>query len=229
MQIEFRGGTSLRIAHAVETPQAVPSVPSTVGEWVRQQKWPLLATAAMVGFIYAPDFAKLFSVWRKDPHHSHGFIVPVAFAFVQLYAGRLGAEYFVAQTSLLTLLGGVALYLFGWKLLRHMLFPIGWLLLIVSLPAILFYAVTFPLQLILSQMASRFLDLLAVPNLREGNMLYLPHFTVGIVEACSGIGSLISLLAFAVLSDTCCGCGWSGGGCSRPWRCQLQCWLTPCA
>jgi exosortase len=33
----------------------------------------------------------------------------------------------------------------------------------------------------------------------EGNVLYLANFTAGVAEACSGIRSLISMLAFAVL------------------------------
>jgi exosortase len=215
------------IAQVLERPQAVTPGTATVGEWARQQKWALLATAAMVAFIYAPNFVKLFSDWRTDENYSHGFIVPfvfawllwerrkqlaacdraprtwallfVAFALLQLYAGRLGAEYFVSHTSLLVLLAGLALYLCGRELLRLVLFPLGWLLFMIPLPAIIYYAITFPLQLFASRMASRFLDLLAVPNLREGNVIYLPHFSMGVAEACSGIRSLVSLLAFAVL------------------------------
>ncbi len=217
----------MSIAQVLESPAVPVSVPATVGEWARRQKWALLATAGFVVFIYAANFAKLVSDWRADENYSHGFIVPIVFAWLlwerrkqlacceqaprtwalaivalalaQLYAGRLGAEYFVAHTSLLVLLGGLALYLCGWKLLRLVLFPIGWLLFMIPLPAILFYAITFPLQLIASRIAARFLDLLTVPNLREGNVIYLPHFSIGVAEACSGIRSLISLLAFAVL------------------------------
>jgi exosortase len=215
------------VASVIEQAPVAAIVPATVGDWARSRKWPLLATAALVALIYAPNFAKLFSDWRTDENYSHGFIVPfvfawllwerrdrlarceraprawalavVAFALAQLYAGRLGAEYFVAHTSLLVLLGGLAVYLCGWKLLRLTVFPLGWLLFMIPLPAIIFYAITFPLQLTASQMASRFLDLLAVPNLRTGNVIFLPHFSVGVAEACSGIRSLISLLAFAVL------------------------------
>jgi exosortase len=43
------------------------------------------------------------------------------------------------------------------------------------------------------------LDLLHVPAVCEGNVLYLANFTAGVAEACSGIRSLISTLACAVL------------------------------
>jgi exosortase len=215
------------IAQVLERPQAVAPTPTCAGEWAQEQKWALLATAGLVILLYAGNFVKLVSDWRTDENYSHGFIVPLVFAWLlwerrghlaeceraprpwalaivawamaQLYAGKLGAEYFVAHTSLLVLLGGLALYLFGRELFRLVLFPIAWLLFMIPLPAILYYAITFPLQLFASRMAARFLDLLAIPNLREGNIIYLPHFSMGVAEACSGIRSLISLLAFAVL------------------------------
>ena len=78
-------------------------------------------------------------------------------------------------------------------------FPIAWLLFMIPLPSIIFYSITFPLQLLASKLAVGILDLLRVPNVCEGNVIYLANFTAGVVEACSGIRSLVSMLAFAVL------------------------------
>jgi exosortase len=199
----------------------------TVAHWARAQKWPLLVTAALVVVLYAVNFAKLSSDWWSDENYSHGFIVPVVFfwmlwqrrealansrvlprpwalvivilALVQLAAGTWGAENFVAHSSLLLLLCGITLYLFGSEVLRLVAFPIGWLLFMIPVPAIILYAITFPLQLLASRLALAVLDLLHVPAVREGNVLYLANFTAGVAEACSGIRSLISMLAFAVL------------------------------
>jgi exosortase len=53
--------------------------------------------------------------------------------------------------------------------------------------------ITFPLQLIASRLAAGALDLLGIPVLRDGNILELPHQTLSVVEACSGIRSWLSL------------------------------------
>lgn len=182
---------------------------------------------AAITLLYAKNFEKLFSDWSIDENYSHGFFVPLAFfwmlwrqrqelertrvspcswgilivliALLQLAAGTWGAENFVAHSSLLVLLCGITLFLFGTEMLRLVAFPIAWLLFMIPLPSIIFYSITFPLQLLASKLAVGILDLLRVPNVCEGNVIYLANFTAGVAEACSGIRSLISMLAFAVL------------------------------
>jgi exosortase len=68
----------------------------------------------------------------------------------------------------------------------------------VPLPATLFYAVTSPLQNLAARNAAWLLDLLGVPVLLDGNVIHLSQISLGVTEACSGIRSLISLLAVAV-------------------------------
>jgi exosortase len=214
---------------AVETLRGVESTTTAVsaGEWVRSHRWPLLIVVATIGMLYATNFEKLFSDWSVDENYSHGFFVPIAFfwmlwrqrhelestkvsprwwgilivfmALLQLAAGTMGAENFVAHSSLLTLLCGITLFLFGIEMLRQVAFPIAWLLFMIPLPSIIFYSITFPLQLLASKLAVGILDFLRVPNVSEGNVIYLANFTAGVVEACSGIRSLVSMLAFAVL------------------------------
>ena len=132
-----------------------PSKRMTADSWARAQKWPLLCTTALVILLYAPNFAKLWSDWKTDENYSHGILVPFVFlwilwerrkelgnaevlsqpwalvivvlALLQLAAGTWGAENFVAESSLLLLLGGITLYLFGNNVLRLVAFPIAWL------------------------------------------------------------------------------------------------------
>jgi exosortase len=216
---------SIEPKSAAATPSFEYSI--TLTEWLSQNLWQLIVAGALIIFLYRHAFVKLVNDWIDDPNYTHGFIVPLASIWIiwsmrerlgytlvqpknwgllvmalglmQLLAGTLGAENFVADTSLLVLLAGLIISLFGTTVMRLLLFPICWLIFMIPLPAIIFYSITFPLQLLASRMASGLLDVLRIPNLREGNVMYFSHYTVGVVEACSGIRSLITLLAFAVL------------------------------
>ena len=53
--------------------------------------------------------------------------------------------------------------------------------------------VTLPLQIFASASAETVLNWIGIPVLRDGNILELPHERLSVVEACSGIRSLLSL------------------------------------
>ncbi len=164
--------------------------------------------------------------WWGDPDYGHGFLVPLfsgyilwrererwakaepkpsnfgllvmVGAIVLLIGGSLGAELFTSRFSLLVLLTGMVLFLAGWKVLRAVSFPLAFLLLMIPIPVIIYNQITFPLQLIASRFATFWLELAQVPVLREGNVLILPNYSLEVVEACSGIRSLMTLITLAV-------------------------------
>lgn len=164
--------------------------------------------------------------WWSDPDYGHGFLVPVfsgyvlwrtrekwvkaeprpsnfgllvmVGAVVLLIGGSLGAELFTSRFSLLVLLAGMVLFLAGWKVLRAVSFPLAFLVLMIPIPVIIYNQITFPLQLIASRFATFWLELVQVPVLREGNVLILPNYSLEVVEACSGIRSLMTLITLAV-------------------------------
>jgi len=189
--------------------------------------WQLGILAGLSLWIYWPTLAHLLGQWWRDPNFSHGFFVPLFSAFViwqrrdQLFAldrtpswsglavlflgllilivGQMGAELFLARSSLLLLLAGLVILFFGWKVFGAVVFPWAFLLLMIPIPALLFNQVTFPLQLLASQVSAALLPLLGVPILREGNVINLPSMALEVAEACSGIRSLLSLLTLAII------------------------------
>jgi exosortase len=116
----------------------------------------------------------------------------------ELVLGQVAAENFLLRSSLVVILAGLVWFHCGGYVLRLLAFPLGFLLFMIPIPATIFYAVAFPLQRFAAANAAAVLDLLGIPVLLDGNVMHLSTISLGVTEACSGIRSLISLLALAV-------------------------------
>lgn len=189
--------------------------------------WRILVLLLLFGFLYADTLVRLVMQWATNDDFSHGFLVPVFSALViwierkklaqvavapswfglvvmigalgLLVIGTLGAELFLARSSIVFLLSGMVIHFLGWAYFRALLFPLAFLFLMIPIPAIIFNQIAFPLQLLASQFAASVLPVMGVPTLRLGNVIQLPVMTLEVVEACSGIRSLVSLTTLAIM------------------------------
>jgi exosortase len=100
---------------------------------------------------------------------------------------------FLSRSALIVTLAGVIWALGGTAWLKKLAFPLLLLCFMVPLPSLVFNSITFPLQILATQLAEGALSVLGVPVLRQGNILQLPSGPLSVVEACSGIRSLLSL------------------------------------
>lgn len=187
----------------------------------------VVAVTGAFSLLYQDVLVKLAHDWATDDNYSHGFlIVPLALYFgwqrrealarsprrpsllglliivgsiAVMVVGVLGAELFLTRISMLGVVVGFILFLFGFPYVRIVSFPLALLLLMIPLPAIIFNQIAFPLQLIASKFGAAMLMGLNVPVFREGNIIVLPHTVLEVAEACSGIRSLISLLTLGIV------------------------------
>jgi exosortase len=116
-----------------------------------------------------------------------------------LLAGLWGSELFLSRIALLPVVAGIVLFLYGWKHLRILAFPIAFLFLMIPIPSIIFNQIAFPLQLLASKTGEWAISTAGIPVLREGNLLILAHTTLEVAEACSGIRSLVSLITLGLV------------------------------
>jgi exosortase len=122
-----------------------------------------------------------------------------------LWAGVAGAELYTQRLSLILLLAGTVVYFWGFTLLRLLFVPFSLLFLAMPIPAIIFNKIAFPLQLFASRCAVWSMSMLGIPVLRQGNIIELKPLNsfdtkkLEVVEACSGIRSLMTLLTLAVV------------------------------
>jgi exosortase len=98
-----------------------------------------------------------------------------------------------SRFAFLISLAGCLLLIGGRPALRQFVFPLSLLLFTFPLPDVLYGAVTQPLQLLATYLSESLLDGLGFSVVRDGNILQLPHLRLSVVEACSGLRSLISL------------------------------------
>jgi exosortase len=180
----------------------------------------------LILMLYASVIQGLVVQWWTDADYGYGFFVPLFSGYILwrererwtkteskpsnfglvamlgavglLLLGSLGAELFTSRFSLVVLLSGMILFLAGWNMLRAIFFPLGYLMWMIPIPAVIYNQITFPLQLIASRLASAGLELAHVPVLRDGNILTMSNYSLEVVEACSGIRSLMTLMALAV-------------------------------
>ena len=131
--------------------------------------------------------------------------IGVAISTLMLWAGTAGAELFVQRLSLVLMLASVVVYFFGVRLMRFVAVPLFLLLLAIPIPQIIFNKIAFPLQLFASRCAVAAMSFFSIPVLRQGNVIELMPLgatepkKLAVVEACSGIRSLMTLVTLAVI------------------------------
>ncbi len=180
-----------------------------------------------VSLLYYKVVIGLVSDWIHDPNYSHGFLIPIITGYliwlerdklktakiapswwgliVILLAGaiyligRTGGEYYSQRFSIIVMLYGFILSFWGIEVLKICFWPIAYLIFMIPLPYVIYNEIAFPLKLFATHIATSCLQLLGFPIYSSGNIIYLPHMTLEVADACSGIRSLISILALGVI------------------------------
>jgi exosortase len=169
----------------------------------------------------------LLNAWSSSDDYSHGFLI-VPLSFYVLWQKRdelrevqirptwmvfplvglslvsyLFADYAEIQTlrplAMILFLGSSLFFLFGKQFFKVCRFPLFLLLFMVPVPAQIYAVLTIPLQLFVTKATAFILSTIGIPNLREGNVLHLPEHTMQVVQACSGLRSIMSLLTLGLL------------------------------
>jgi exosortase len=176
--------------------------------------------------IYAQIFQGLYLDWLNDENYSHGFLVPVIsgyfiwqnreelaelstrpansglfiilFSLAVLFVGVAAQEHYSMRSSFIFLLAGIIVFLLGWQWLKSLTLPVGFLFFMIPLPYIIYDAISFPLKLFVTKFSVISLKLMGVVVLREGNIIMFPQTVLEVADACSGLRSLMSLLALGV-------------------------------
>ncbi len=195
-------------------------------KWSERNIW-MLAGFVLVAllWLYLPYLKTLVADWGTNDDYSHGYFIPfltlyfiyslrdefreiavrpnnlgllvIVAGLGQLVVAKIGSEFFLQRTSLIIVLLGLVLFLLGWDYLRKLFFPLGYLIFMVPLPAIIWNKIAFPMQLFSSYLTEQVISLIGIPVFREGNVMHLAETTLEVVAACSGLRSLVTMFALS--------------------------------
>ncbi len=162
-----------------------------------------LLVPLIIGYILWTERERLAAA-RREPAMLLGAI-GITGALLIAWLGVAGAEVFTPRVSFVLMLASIVIYFWGVRVLRLALVPLLLLMLAIPIPAIIFNEIAFPLQLFASRCAVAAMRLFEIPVLRDGNIIELmPRGALvtkklEVVEACSGIRSLMTLVTLAVV------------------------------
>ncbi|MBU0493149.1 MAG: exosortase/archaeosortase family protein [Chloroflexi bacterium] len=190
---------------------------------MRIQWFAMLAVGLLVVVLYAPTLRWLTLAWLQDPYYSHGWLVVLVSAVL---AWQMRARLRQGQPDnqgLLLLTVGVGVYSLGWLLnapfvvacsllpvlaglvwtwrgapaIRALAFPIAFLACAIPLPWI--ETMTWPLESLTMGWAAGLVQLLGIPVQVSGGQVTMSSCNLTVGAACSGMRSLIALLALSLL------------------------------
>ena len=183
--------------------------------------------AALMWILFGTVLIDMANDWWTDPTLSQGLLIPplaLYIAWIRWHTtfslppapdwwgflltggaclvfiiGKLAAEFFLTRISFVILLAGLVWTFWGMPRLKTLAFPLLLLATMVPLPVIVDSAVSAPMQLFASDVATRVVQFLGVSVFRDGNIIYLAHVSLGVERACSGLSSLSALLVGSLL------------------------------
>ena len=187
----------------------------------------VVGIAAMVVLVYHQMFVALWRTWATNPNYSHGYLIPPVvvfllwrerrrylaarehgstFGLVLIALALLGhvvsmrAGVFMTQGySLVLLLFGLSIFFYGRRATRTVWFPLGYLVLMLPMPPYLMNVIAFRLKVFAASAGSGIAVRLGIPLVRSGMTIHIPAGSLRIADPCSGLRSLIALVALGAL------------------------------
>ena len=178
--------------------------------------------------IYVPTFLWMWDRWfARDSYYSHGILIPFVTVFLiwqkkdilkkikpesspwglRLFfigiaihlLSALFRVYFISGFSLLIVFFGLTLHFYGIKVFRQVFFPISFLFFMIPLPLVVITNLSFRLKIFAAQIAVKELNSMHLYCIQQGSTIMMQHAYVVVDDVCSGLRSLITLVALGSL------------------------------
>ncbi len=200
---------------------------SSVAQELKKYKAEILLGVLFI-LAYVPTFNWMWNRWfSRDSYYTHGILIPFVSAYLiwqkreqlqlhvrkssswgmalivlgillQFFSG-LFRIYFSSGFSMLIVLWGMVLYLYGPKIFREVFFPLAFLFFMIPLPEALIVKISFNLKLFAAHIATKMLNQFGIAAHQQGSVIQMRYTQVIVDDVCSGLRSLISLTALGSL------------------------------
>jgi EpsI family protein len=180
-----------------------------------------------LGLLYFEPVVALVRQWNGSPMYSYAFTVPlislyvlwsrrdafarqaakparllgalvIAAGLVTLALAQVAAVQVVQQGSLLVVIVGLVLLLFGTGYLKVSAPALGYLIFMIPIWDVFTEPLHWPFQNNSAELGVAILHAIGVPAYREGTVIALSNVTLEVARACSGVNYLVAVLALAL-------------------------------
>ncbi|MDY6822418.1 MAG: VPLPA-CTERM-specific exosortase XrtD [Thermodesulfobacteriota bacterium] len=126
-------------------------------------------------------------------------MLPVAMGLLLFIFGEFGGEFLIQYLSLFLVVFGLCWTAFGWKRFSVIAIPVSFMVTAFPPPSFIYSRITIHMQLLSSKISAALLRLMGIPVYQKGNVLDLGVEQLQVVDACSGLRSLIPMAIVALL------------------------------
>ncbi len=186
----------------------------------------VILTILFIAAYYVP-LKSMVNIWWENEDYSYGFLIPLASAYllwekrktlggipirsawgilpmlvlfilISLY-GILGSSGNVSMPSIPILIILFTGFCFGIESVKRLILPLGFLILMVPVPAVIERHIGLHLKAMSSRLGGAFISLFNIPVHVSGNIVDLGVTQLQVVDACSGLRYIFPLLALGIL------------------------------
>jgi exosortase B len=125
--------------------------------------------------------------------------IVLAFGIVSYVIGRSQSVHLLEVGSIIPVLIGIVLILWGASVCRRLWFSFFFLSFMIPLPGSVIDAITQPMKIVVSYAAEYVLHWLSYPVARSGVVLHVGPYQLLVADACAGLNSLFTLEAMGLL------------------------------
>jgi len=184
--------------------------------------------ALLLLIIYSPTISWLMDRWSAhDSYYSHGFLVPLVSLYVlwikRVHLSRMKLKpaawgvwlilgglllhlasallrvYFTSAFSMIPVIAGLVVYFCGVAVFRETLFAILFLVFMMPLPLVTIVGITFKMKMFAAYWANKVINAMGIRAVLDGSVIKMRTTHVVVEDVCSGLRSLISLLALGTI------------------------------